>query len=136
MKQLLITLAVGLLAVTTGHARPGWTLDKCLPDMEGVASDGTGEFSDLAAGERPERSASDGITGGGITKEAMRSVVSDPDSVKLESSTSPWIGHVRGGACWVFKVAFRYRNGFGGYVRSVATIYWRNEKVIDCIIDF
>jgi hypothetical protein len=135
MKQLLITLAVGLLAVTARHARPGWTLDKCLPDTEGVGSDGTSEFSDIA-GERPERSASDGITGGGITKEAIRSVVSDPDSVKLESSTSPWIGHGRGGACWVFKVAFRYRNGFGGYVRSVAMVYWRNEKVIDCVIDF
>ncbi len=135
MKQLLITLAVGLLAATARHARPGWTLDKCLPDTEGVGSDGTSEFSDIA-GERPERSASDGITGGGITKEAIRSVVSDPDSVKLESSTSPWIGHGRGGACWVFKVAFRYRNGFGGYVRSVAMVYWRNEKVIDCVIDF
>jgi len=135
MKQLLITLAVGLLAVTTGHARRGWPLDKCLPDTEGVGSDGTSEFSDIA-GERPERSASDGITGGGITKEAIRSVVSDPDSVRLESSTSPWIGHGRGGACWVFKVAFRYRNGFGGYVASVAMVYWRNEKVIDCVIDF
>src|SRR5258705_212954 len=71
MKQLLITLAAMLFAVTTGHARPGWTLDKCLPDTEGVASDGTGEFSEIAAGERPESNASDGIIGGGITKEEI-----------------------------------------------------------------
>lgn len=93
------------------------------------------EFSDIAAGERPEKSAWDGIVGGGRTKDAIKSVVSDPDSVKLESSTDPWIGHGPGGACWVFKVVFRCRNGFGGYIRSVAWVYWRNYEVIDCKIE-
>lgn len=89
-----------------------------------------------AAGEPPARSAWDGITGGSETKNAVQAVVSDPDSVKLESSTSPYIDRRPDGECWTFKVMFRHRNGFGGYVKSVATVYWRNGKVIDCVIDF
>jgi hypothetical protein len=45
MKALLITLAVGLFAVTTAHARLGWTLEKCRefygPDKEATAPGGT-----------------------------------------------------------------------------------------------
>lgn len=87
------------------------------------------------AGPMPEDDAWTGLPGGHRTEEAVKAIVNDPDSVKFDSYSKPRLDKYQGQSCWTFKVLFRSKNAFGGYVRSVAWIYYRNGEVINANLD-
>jgi hypothetical protein len=87
------------------------------------------------AGPKPEEDAWTGLPGGHRTEDAVKAIVNDPDSVKFDSCSKPSLTKSQGDSCWTFKVGFRAKNAFGGYVRSVAWIYWRNGEVINANLD-
>ena len=88
-----------------------------------------------AAGPKPEDDAWTGLPGGHRTEDAVKALVDDPDSVKFDKFSEPHLDKYQGESCWTFKVVFRAKNAFGGYVRSVAWIYWRNGEVINANLD-
>ena len=55
--------------------------------------------------------------------DAIKSVLRDPDSYKFESVDGPWSTIHNGTRCWLEKVHFRARNGFGGYSADTANVW-------------
>lgn len=87
------------------------------------------------AGPAPEIDGMTGIPGFVRAEDAIKHLVNDPDSVKLDRVIGvPNPFKHNGQSCWEFRVAFRAKNAFGGYVRSAADIYWRNGEVVDAEI--
>jgi hypothetical protein len=89
------------------------------PNMQSTQGfDGTGP---VFAGPPPEV---DGLWGVHLSvHEAIKSVLSDPESYKYISVSGPWHATHDGKDCWIEKVHFRAKNGFGGYVVDTASVW-------------
>jgi hypothetical protein len=55
--------------------------------------------------------------------DAIKAVLRDPDSYKFEGVSGPWVTTYQGKRCWLEKVQFRARNGFGGYDTDTASVW-------------
>lgn len=55
--------------------------------------------------------------------DAVKSVLSDPDSYKYIKAGGPWGDEYEGQKCWLVKVLFRSKNRFGGYEQGLADAY-------------
>lgn len=60
----------------------------------------------------------------------LKKTLTDPDSLVYETVSSVNKGSVLQMKGWVVTVAYRARNGFGGYVREIRQFVVRDERVL------
>jgi hypothetical protein len=101
---------------TQGQAT-GTTLGQTT-DTQGAATDTT-----IRAHHTPVADDWDACPGGWVTEEAIKQLVSEPNSCKFDSATEPQLAQYNGKKCWLVVVQFRTRNPGGGEVTDVADVY-------------
>ena len=76
---------------------------------------------DYVPGPKPE---TDGAWGVSLEVHgAIKAVLKDPDSYKCIDVSGPWWTTYKGQPCYLEKVHFRAKNGFGGYAVETASVY-------------
>jgi len=76
---------------------------------------------EAAAGPAPDTDTLWGVSL--YVHDAIKSVLRDPDSYKYISVSGPWRTSHTGKPCWLEKVHFRAKNGFGGYEIDTASVW-------------
>ena len=91
------------------------------------------EEQSAVAGPAPETHSMGGVSL--FVHDAIKEVLSDPDSYKFVSVNGPWIVTHNGQVCWLEKVHFRARNGFNGMVTSTASVWVKATKEREDVLD-
>jgi hypothetical protein len=67
--------------------------------------------------------------------DAIKSVLRDPDSYKYIGVSGPWHDTHNGKSCWLEKVHFRAKNGFGGYAVDTASVWIVVDGISEIVQD-
>jgi hypothetical protein len=91
----------------------------------GRATDTQGAATDtmIRARHTPVADDWDACPGGWVTEEAIKQLLSEPNTCKFDSATEPQLARYNGKKCWLVVVQFRTRNPGGGEVTDVADVY-------------
>ena len=75
------------------------------------------------SGSPPAPSPWNGVPGAHHTEDAIRVALDDPDSYQLIGTYGVWASNYNEKACWMVKIAFQAKNGFGRYVKHTGIVY-------------
>jgi hypothetical protein len=89
------------------------------------ATDTQKQAGDATTRTRPTPAADDwdACPGGWVTEEAIKQLVSDPNTCKFDSATAPQPAEYNGKKCWLVVVQFRTGNSGVGEAIGVADVY-------------